>query len=97
NEIIELSNNNIKSFSDEIDNFTNEDFVSKTENTLDGGAFIINIIYKNKDFKNITRVNNFTENHTKLFYQILKIVSENSTSQNNKILINEELIKFSNE
>ena len=59
---IQLTKNNIKSLTNQINLFTEEDFTNKRETSLDGGAFIINIIYKNNVYKNITRINNFSKN-----------------------------------
>lgn len=97
NEIINVTKNSIKLLTDEIYNFNKEDFENKIRPSLDGAAFIINIIYSNKTYKNIERINDFTENHTKIFHEILKIVSENSTNENNKIFVNNQLNKFSND
>jgi hypothetical protein len=96
NELIQLTKNNIKSLTNQINLFTDEDFTNKRETSLDGGAFVINIIYKNNVYKNITRINNFSKNQTDLFFDLLKIISEKSENKNNKIFSTYQLSKFSN-
>lgn len=96
NELIQLTKSHIKLLINKINLFTEEDFTNKRETSLDGGAFIINIIYKNNVYKNITRINSFSKNQTDLFFDILKIISDKSENKNNKIFSTYQLSKFSN-